>query len=153
GKHEEALAAFKDSYNAVASPNPHLMIARELVELNRLEEAYAENEKIVPEAEAAASKDKKYNQTATQAKSEMNDLKSKLGSVKISIRGGGKEGDKVSVRGREISDWSRPIVVAPGTVKVELVSPGSPDASQEVQVTAGSEASVELSPGVNNVPE
>src|SRR5262245_37614319 len=86
GKHDEALAAFKESYNAVASPNPHLMMARELVELNRLEEAYAEYEKVVPEAEAAASKDRKYNQTASQAKTEMNDLKSKLGFVKISVR-------------------------------------------------------------------
>ena len=31
-KHDDALAAFKESYGAVASPNSHLMIARELAE-------------------------------------------------------------------------------------------------------------------------
>jgi len=146
GKHEEALAAFKESYNAVASPNPHLMMARELVELNRLEEAWDEYERVIPEAEAAAVKDKKYNQTATQARTEMNDLKGKLGFVKISVKGG-KEGDRVTVRGREISDHSKPVAVAPGTVKVELQSSGGGETSKEVTVAAGSEENVELVPG------
>jgi tetratricopeptide (TPR) repeat protein len=147
-KHEQALAAYKDSYNAVASPNSHLMICRELVELGRLEEAYAEYEKALPEAEAAAAKDKKYEASATSAKTEMDELKSKLGFVKLNVSGA-TAGTRVTVRGREIAqaDWGKPIAVAPGPTRIELVLADGKETVKELDVAAGSEITVDLAPG------
>ncbi|MBK8998477.1 MAG: tetratricopeptide repeat protein [Myxococcales bacterium] len=146
-KHEDALAAFKESYGAVASPNSHLMVARELIELGRLEEAWAEYEKTVVEAEAAAQKDPKYADTATGAKNEQNDLKGKLGFVKLTVTGAGP-GSRVTVRGKEIpeADWGKPVAVMPGSVRVELVASDGKEIVQEVNATAGSETPVTLAP-------
>lgn len=147
-KHDEALAAFKESYGAVASPNSHLMIARELVELGRLEEAWAEYDKTIAEAEAAAQKDPKYADTATSAKTEQSDLKGKLGFLKLSVTGAGA-GSRVTVRGKEVpeAEWSKPIAVMPGAVRVELITSDGKENVQEVNAAAGSETPVALSPG------
>lgn len=146
-KHEDALAAFKESYGAVASPNSHLMMARELVELGRLEEAWAEYEKTVVEAEAAAQKDPKYADTATGAKHEQEELRGKLGFVKLTVTGAGP-GSRVTVRGKEIpqADWGKPVAVMPGSVRVELVGSDGKETVQEVNATAGSETPVTLAP-------
>lgn len=146
-KHDEALAAFKESYGAVASPNSHLMIARELAELGRHEEAWSEYAKTISEAEAAAQADPKYADTATSAKTEQADLKTKLGFLRLTVTGAGP-GSRVTVRGREIAqaDWSQPIAVAPGSVRVELVSNDGKETVKEVDAAAGSEVAVALSP-------
>lgn len=146
-KHDEALAAFKESYGAVASPNSHLMVARELVELGRLEEAWVEYEKTVAEAEAAAQKDPKYADTVTGAKNEQNDLKGKLGFLKLNVTGAGA-GARVTVRGKEVPevDWVKPVPVMPGSVRVELVTSDGKENVQEVNATAGGETPVTLAP-------
>jgi len=150
-KHDEALTAFKESYGAVASPNSHLMVARELVELGRLEEAWAEYEKTVAEAEAAAQKDPKYADTASGAKNEQNDLKGKLAFLKLTVSGGGP-GSRVTVRGKEVppSDWGKPVPVMPGSVRVELVASDGKETVQEVNAAAGSETPVTLSPSAGS---
>lgn len=146
-KHDEALAAFKESYGAVASPNSHLMVARALVELGRLEEAWTEYDKTIVEAEAAAQKDPKYADTASGAKTEQTDLKGKLGFLKLNVTGAGA-GSRVTVRGKEVpeADWGKPIAVMPGSVRVELVGNDGKETVQEVNATAGSETPVTLSP-------
>jgi hypothetical protein len=147
GKHEDALASFRASYGAVASPNSHLMIARELVELGRVGEAYSEYEATVTEAEAAAALDKKYAAALKSATTERDDLRKKVHLIQLSVSGQ-KPGDKVMVGTREVSesDWSKPIAVPPGSVTLELVSGGSPVASQTVEATAGGESNVGLAP-------
>jgi hypothetical protein len=146
-KHDEALAAFKESYGAVASPNSHLMVARELVELGRLEDAWVEYEKTVAEAEAAAQKDPKYADTASSAKTEQGDLKTKLAFVKLTVTGAGP-GSRVTVHSREIpeADWGKPVAVTPGKIRVELVGSDGKETVKEVDAAAGSEVAVELSP-------
>ncbi|MBI3201261.1 MAG: hypothetical protein HYZ29_06920 [Myxococcales bacterium] len=146
-KHDDALAAFKESYGAVASPNSHLMVARELVELGRLEEAWAEYQKTVAEAEAAAQKDPKYADTANSAKTEQGDLKGKLAFIKLTVTGAGA-GSRVTVHSKEIpeTDWGKPIAVAPGKVRVELVGSDGKETVKEVDATAGGEVAVALSP-------
>jgi len=147
GKKEDALQKFKDSYNAVASPNSHLMVARTLVELGRLTEAYEEYEKTIPEAEAAAALDKKYESAAQSAKTEQADVRSKIAMLKLNVTGA-QSGDRVTVRGREIpqSDWSKPIAVMPGSVRVELQQASGKETVKEVDAAAGAEVAVELSP-------
>ncbi len=140
GDHEKALAGFQESYNAVASPNSHLMVCRELVALGRHAEAYAEYEKTIAEANAAASIDKKYEQTSEAAKKELEDIRSKVALVSIT---GAKPGAPLKVRGREIpeSDWGKPIPVMPGMVQVEQGG-----VTKEVDAQAGGSASVDLAP-------
>lgn len=146
-KHDDALAAFKESYGAVASPNSHLMIARELVELGKLEEAWLEYDKTLAEAEAAAQKDPKYADTANSAKTEQGDLKGKLAFVKLTVTGAGP-GSRVTVHSREIpeADWGKPVAVTPGKIRVELVGNDGKETVKEVDAAAGSEVAVELSP-------
>jgi hypothetical protein len=153
GQHEEALAAFKESYQAVASPNTHLMMARSLVELNRLEEAYVEYEKTLAEAKAAAGTDKKYQQTADQAEKELADVRGKIALLTIEVSGAG-EGDRVTVRGRELdkNDWGKPIPVMPGSVRVELVTAAGKETVQEVNAEAGGSQSVTLAPPTAAAP-
>ncbi len=153
GDHEAALASFRESYNAVASPNSHLMVARELVALNRLEEAYAEFDKTIPEAEAAAQLDKKYEQAATAAQKERDDLKAKLAMVTLNVSGTGA-GDVVKVRGREIpeSEWGKPMPVMPGAVRVELVQTSGKETVKEINAEAGSSPTVDLAPDVAAPP-
>jgi hypothetical protein len=147
GKHEEALAAFRESYGAVASPNSHLMIARELVELGQLGEAYAEYEATVTEAEAAVAIDKKYAAALKSSTTERDDLRKRVHLVHLKVTGN-KPGDRVTVGARDIpeKDWSKPVAVGPGSITVELVSDGAPVATQTVEGAAGGESNVELTP-------
>lgn len=140
GDHDKALAGFQASYAAVASPNSHLMIARELVALGRYAEAYAEYEKTAAEAEAAAKLDKKYEQTAEAAKKEGEEQRSKIALLSVT---GAKAGTPLKVRGREIpeSEWSKPIPVMPGMVQVEQGG-----VTKEVDAQAGGSPSVDFAP-------
>src|SRR5258708_21299079 len=47
GRLLEALAAFRASYDMVASPNSHLMIARTLRDKGAIAQAYAEYDRVV----------------------------------------------------------------------------------------------------------
>lgn len=147
GKHDEALTAFKESYDAVASPNSHLMYARELVAVGRLAEAYEEFEKIIPEAEAAAASDEKYRQAAEAARKDMTDLESKIALVTVT---GAAEGDIVRIRGRELEKEriGKPIPVMPGSVKVEVVSSDGKERAKEVDAQAGGRLDVDMAPEV-----
>src|SRR5262245_30689725 len=76
---EEALDGFKKSYEEVASPNSHLMVARALRSMGRMAEAYDEFQSVIAEAEAAAKGDKKYEQSATAARTDLAGLESEVG--------------------------------------------------------------------------
>ena len=153
GQHEEALAAFEASYAAVASPNSHMMMARSLVELGRLEQAYVEYEKTLVEARAAADEDKKYEQTAAQVEKELADVRAKIALLTVEVSGAG-EGDRVMVRGKELeqSQWGKPIPVMPGTISVELVSASGKQTAEQVEAEAGGSPSVTLAPASGAAP-
>ncbi len=146
GDHEAALTAFKESYDAVASPNSHLMYARELVALGRNVEAYQSYERIIVEAEAAAKLDQKYSQAADAARKEMGELEAKLGFVTVTVKPAA--GDTVRLSGRELteSELDKALPVAPGQVRVELVSAAGKETVKEVEVAAGQRVNVDLSP-------
>src|SRR2546423_461561 len=74
GRLVAALAAFRASYELVPSPNSHLMVARALRDRGELVEAYAEYDKLVVEADAAAATDTKYDASAQAARAERSKL-------------------------------------------------------------------------------
>jgi hypothetical protein len=145
GDHEAALTAFRASYDAVASPNSHLMVARELAELGRSDEAYAEYEKTVAEADAAATTDKKYAQTAKAAKKEYDEARTKIALLIVNVTGG-TPGDRVTINGKEIdrSQLGKAMPVMPGPVRIELTTSTGKEVSEEVNAEAGGSPTVTL---------
>lgn len=139
---DDALKGFRDSYDKVASPNTHLMIARTLSSMGRNVEAYQEANDTLAEAKAEAATDEKYNQTVQAAEQELGRLRSSVGLVKVTGTGDADPSATLTVGGRSIDQgrWSEPIVVEPGTMSVELS--GRP--AKEIRVEAGGETSVDL---------
>lgn len=146
-KYDDALAAFRASYDGVASPNSHLMIARTLVKLGRLGEAYEEFDKTEHEAEAAASVDKKYKKAAKSAADERDALREKIALVTVQVSDA-KSDDELTVADRKIDreDWTNPVAVDPGSIKVVLRSSDGHTTEKQVQADAGGTASVEIAP-------
>jgi hypothetical protein len=123
GRHDDALAAFKESYATVASPNAHLMIAMTLVSMGKKGEGYDELGKVAVEADAAAAIDKKYQKTADNARSTQIELEGEIGKLTIiGAAQAGPPGSVLVVNGRTIepADWSSPVSVDAGSVTVVL---------------------------------
>jgi len=155
GRFEDALQAFRDSYDVVASPNAHLMAATTLIKLGRKGEAYDELGKVIVEAQAAAATDPKYNKTADGARTKQKEIEGDVG--KLTIVGAvdkAPPGAELLVNGRSIpaSQWSSPITVDAGSVDVAFTG----EVPRTVQVPPGGEATVDMNaplPGVEEPDE
>lgn len=148
GRYEEALAALRESYQLVPSPNSHLMIVHALTELGRNVEAYQEAQAVAAEADAAAGDNPKYAKTATAAREEMDRLKGTIGLVTVEVAGVGDPAQAtLTVAGRTLppDQWSQPLPVEPGSVHVELTAPNG-TATRDVEVAAGGQAIVSIEP-------
>jgi hypothetical protein len=141
-----ALARFRESYALVPSPNSHLMTARTLARMGRVNDAWAEYAAVIAEAKQAAGREEKYAATQQSAESERDTLRSQIGLVTVDIHGDVPP-DAVLVVGDQLlgpDDSERPIAVAPGAARVTLVAPGIGKAEQSVEVTAGGDHHVTL---------
>jgi hypothetical protein len=139
GHYDEALALFEKSYDVVASPNSHLMIARTLSKMNKNTEAFAAIESTIAEADLAASKSDKYKKTAQMARGERDEMTKKVGFVVVSLPSTvtvGKETLKSPDLGR--------IVVSPGKNDVVLRLPSGEETRKTVEVAAGDVTRVDL---------
>jgi hypothetical protein len=141
-KFAEALETFKQSYDAVASPNSHLMIARTLSKMGKVAAAYAEIDSVIRESEKAAEKSDKYKKTLEAARAERDDLKTKVGFVVVNVQA------SVSVGGRVLDDaeLGRRVAVDPGTTDVVLKLPSGEEERRKVDVQAGKESKVDIVP-------
>jgi hypothetical protein len=118
-KLDKALAGFQASYNIVASPNSHYMIARTLRDMNKANEAAAEYQGVIAEA----GTDQRYADTLNSAKGEFDELKTKLAFVAIELNGAPPDA-KVEVGGKPV-DGARlkePMLVEPGDITVVVKS-------------------------------
>lgn len=152
---EEALTAYRASYDIVASPNSRLMIARALRDLGRLEEAYRELEGTLADAEAAAKKDDKYEDTQRAAQAELDALKKRVAVLTLNVTHA-PPGTKLTVGGRDVQleALSKPLIVAPGAVTVVAAPPGAAEVRREVTLEAGSASTLDLDlkPGAPQKP-
>jgi hypothetical protein len=141
GDHDGALVDLRGSFDVVASPNTRLLIARELVVLGRLAEAYREAVAAEALAKEAAAVDSKYEDTAKAAADEKASLATKVGFVRVDMAG--KSGELV-VGGKPVAAAEKDglIPVDPGTVEVVIRSAQGTDDAKTVQVTAGAETAV-----------
>jgi hypothetical protein len=148
GRFDVALGLFRASYDVVASPNSHLMIARALSRMGKNAEAYAEIESTIAEADAAAQKSEKYKKTAQTARAEQGDLSKKVGFVVVSVPA------KVTVGGEPLRAGSLGRAVAdPGKSEVVLKLESGEEVRRTVEVTAGEETPIELAlPEVKGSP-
>jgi len=137
---DAALTAFRESYNIVASPNSHLMVARSLRELGKLAESAAEYEGVLAEAKT----DKKYAETLKSAETEYGELKPKLGFVTVQLQNAGPDAS-VEIGGKAVdaSKLGGPIAVDPGTVNV-VVKSSKGEQTKTATVAAGATESLTI---------
>lgn len=143
GRFDEALAGFETSYEAVASPNSRLMIARCLEALGRNAEAYH----VFRDTEREANQwgDARYSDAASAAHGEMEALKPRIAMLRITVTDPRKEAT-LHLGAREIPrrHWDEPLAADPGDVVVVLEAPDGRRAEQSLSLEAGVAAAVEL---------
>jgi len=139
-KFEEALAAFRASYEAVASPNSHLQIARSLAKLARPDDAYEEYGRVLDEAEALG---KDYAAAADAARAEREDLRRKVALLSVKLDNA-PDGTELDINGKTVSPANMPVVVKPGTVAIVARTPKGLERSKRVTAEAGTVLDVTL---------
>lgn len=85
GSYAEALEIFQGVYADTKSPNAHLMMARCLMALDRLVEAYDELTATMREAASRAEKEAKYAPARDAAAAQMALLEPKVGKLVITV--------------------------------------------------------------------
>jgi hypothetical protein len=140
--YEQALTAFRASYQILTSPNSHLMVARCLRELNRNVEAYREFNAVLNEAKA---KGDRYESAAHAAQEEMDEVKQRLALVTIRVTDPPeglvvKMGDKTL----ELGTLGAPLPVDPGNAVFTAEAPNGATARSEVALAAGTTPEVVL---------
>ncbi len=142
-----ALEQFKLSYDTVASPNSHLYIARCQNEMGDQKEAFRTYQKVVAEAEQRAVNEPKYAPTRDTAKTELDDLRTKIAVLAITV-GSSDPSARVKLGGAIVpkEDWGKDIAVDAGTVELVLEVPGQDPVVKKVDVQKGQHQAVTLEP-------
>jgi hypothetical protein len=143
--YQAALVEFRASFDIVASPNAHLAVARTLVSLGQLADAYVEFGRTSAEARALSAKEKRYAQTAEAADSEQRDVAANLAFVTISLQP--PAGDAtVKLGDREIDRESlgTPIPVMPGPTILVVSRGGTEVGRQSLTLAAGEKKTAAL---------
>jgi hypothetical protein len=143
--YDDALAEFRASHDIVASPNTRLEIARCLLSMGRLVEAYAELGRTAVEAKELRAEDKRYDRAYEAATGERAELQPKLGFVALTIQNA-SEGTRVTVAGEELrrAAWAEPAPVMAGTTAVVVSTPGHADVTRSVTLAAGATSSLTI---------
>jgi hypothetical protein len=132
------FAAALPLFRAIAGPNARLYVARCLVELKQLPEAYDELSATVREASERAASEPRYAATRDAASNERTALAAQVGLVVVAVsdRPAGLE---VKVAGRLVpaERLGEAVAVAPGPVLVEATAPGRVAFEHRIAVGAG----------------
>lgn len=145
GKCAEALPLLTRSFELAPSPNSELVVARCLRDTGRIVEALARYEAAAAEAQRRVGEGQtKYERTADEAKREGDEVKSRLGTVTVEVRGA-KEGATVEIEGQKVeldANGQAKALRPPGRTRV--VVRVSPDKTFDrvVEVGAGAQAFV-----------
>ena len=144
-----ALENFRASIEIVQSPNTRLYVARALRELGSLVEAYAEFGRAAAEAKEHEHEDGRYGKAAEAANAERADLGKRLGFLRLAVTHT-SDATVLSVGGSPIlrAGWAEPVPVLPGSVVVELSTPGAPPVSKAMNVSAGQSVNLPLDGGI-----
>ncbi len=142
---EEAVSAYRASWEIVASPNTRLQIARCLRELGRVGEAYDEFSGAVADADLAASKEKKYAKAAKAGRAEVEALRKQIAFVTLTVESI-PDGTVLTVGARRVTvaDLANPIAVAAGKIQIVAKIPARGSVIRTITVSPGSEGSVAI---------
>ena len=142
---EEAVSAYRASWEIVASPNTRLQIARCLRELGRVGEAYDEFKGAVADADLAAVKEKKYAKAAKAGRAEVEALRKQIAFVTLTVESI-PDGTVLTVGARRVTvaDLVKPIAVAAGKIQVVAKIPARGSVIRTITVAPGSEGSLAI---------
>ncbi|HTQ42673.1 MAG TPA: tetratricopeptide repeat protein, partial [Polyangiaceae bacterium] len=144
--YEKAAMELRASLEVVDSPNARLELARALRDGGKLDEAWAEYERVVQDATKLAAKEERYAKTADAATTERTDVEAKLAFVLVAVAHP-PAGAVLKVGGKTVSQdqWDEPIVAPAGAVDVVLTdATGKELARQTVMATVGQKLPVDL---------
>jgi len=143
GRLLEALAAFRASYDIVASPNSHLMIARAMRDHGDIVEAYAEYGRLIVEAETAAEHDPKYAATAQASRAERAKLRARLTMVTIQVKEP-PDDLRITIGNQPLDkdNWGKPVPIASGALVARANATGFPEQRQDLVAIPGGELAV-----------
>lgn len=144
-----ALENFRASLEIVQSPNTRLYVARALRELDSLVDAYAEFGRTAAEAKEHEHEDGRYGKAAEAATAERAEVGKKLAFLRLNVSHTSDD-TVLNVGGSPIlkAGWREPIPVMPGTIVVELATPGAPPVSKSLSVLAGQSVDVPVDGGI-----
>jgi hypothetical protein len=144
-KYALALAEFRASYAAVASPNSRLFVARCLSDLGEHVDAYLEFDAVAEEAAARAASEPRYVKTQETAQSERDDLAKKIALVTVAV-GHPEAATSLRVGGKDVphKGWGKPFPAKPGQVEVVLTSTAGAPATETLTLVAGEKKDVAL---------
>jgi hypothetical protein len=139
--YERAHKQFSLAESKFPSPNIELMLARSLIKLDKLVEAH----RMLSVARDNAGQTPKYANAASAARDELAELDKRLAVLHLHVAAA--RGDEtVSINGEQLAPlaWASPIIVAPGTLRVELTRPGAPSELKQLSLAPGASATLEL---------
>jgi hypothetical protein len=142
-KYAEALAAFRESFALVQSPNSRIYIARCLGGTGDYVAAYLEFEAVI--ADIDARQEAKYQPTRDAAVQERDEAAGKIAMVTVSVANATPE-TRVSLGLKEVprEQWGKPMPMQPGTVEVSLSNPPAAPQTQTIEITAGQKRAIDL---------
>lgn len=141
-----ALPLFQRALRASGSPNARLYVARCLLELGQVSEAYDQMKQTVAEATKRAESETKYVPTRDSAASELAILEQRVGKIVIAIADPPEDlevriDDGVIAREK----IGKAIAVEPGTLTVVVTAAGKAPKTLKVAVAAGQLETVAIS--------
>lgn len=140
GRLDAALEAYRASYDRVASPNSHLMIARVLVLQGELVRGYLELERV---EDAARRLD--YPEAAQAAAAERTELAKRVPLITVRPKGA-PPGARILVGGEPLPEerWGKPTPVLPTAIEVTAVAPDGRTVQKHVALRGDATSEVEL---------
>jgi len=136
---DKALTHFQKSYDAVASPNSLLYIARCKLKLDQHIEAFDAFQQTIEQGKQRETAEPKYKPTRETAELELGELTQKHVAVITVIVDNPSEGARVTIDGDELprEKWGQMVAHLPGDAIVVMEAPGLPAQSEELVLSAG----------------
>jgi hypothetical protein len=146
-KFPQALDQFTKSYQLVASPNSHIYIARCQAEMGNLKDAFHTFQAVIIEADLRSKTEPKYVPTRDSAKTELNDLETKIGVVTVTVQSDNPAA-RAKMNGQLVprEEYGKEQPVDPGVYDFTLEIPGSETATQHVTIVKGQKQAITLAP-------
>lgn len=145
-----AIEDFRRSLDLVDSPNTRMYLGRALRRAGRLPEAFATLDRAASDADRRAVTEPRYAATRESARAEAGELRGDIALLTVHVARL-PPGAAVRAAGAEVPATAigYPMPFAPGEIVVEFDAPGYAPARQILILSAGGDASVELTPRVD----